>query len=81
MTQLRQQLQLKGYSPNTLRMYLSEFRHLLMLLDDFPVADLNPKRLKDYFLYCINVPQMKERKMNGKINAVKFYFEQVLHRP
>ena len=24
---------------------------------------------------------MKERKMNGKINAIKFYFEQVLNRP
>lgn len=24
---------------------------------------------------------MSELKINGKINAVKFYFEQVLHRP
>ena len=76
-----EKLTLKKYSVNTKRMYLSEFLHLLDLLDDYYVGDLNPKRLKDYFLYCIKVEKMAERKMNGKINAIKFYFEQVLHRP
>ncbi|NNL83188.1 MAG: tyrosine-type recombinase/integrase [Winogradskyella sp.] len=78
---LAKQLELKKYSPNTKRIYLAEFQHLLNLLDDYYVGDLNPKRLKDYFLYCLNVENMGERKMNGKINAIKFYFEQVLHRP
>ncbi len=79
--ELNMQLTLKQYSSNTKRIYLSEFYHLLNLLDDFDVADLSPKRLKDYFLYCIKVEKMGERKLNGKINAVKFYFEQVLNRP
>lgn len=74
-------LQLKNYSENTKRIYLSEFYHLLSLLDDYDVSDLNPKRLKDYFLYCIKDEKMRERKLNGKINAIKFYFEQVLNRP
>ncbi|ARV08314.1 integrase [Winogradskyella sp. PC-19] len=78
---LNQQLQLKDYSNSTKRIYLAEFNHLLNLLDDYDVSDLNPKRLKDYFLYCIKVEKMGERKLNGKINAIKFYFEQVLHRP
>ncbi len=78
---LNKQLALKQYSSNTKRMYLSEFFHLLSLLDDYRVEDLSPKRLKDYFLYCIKVEKMGERKMNGKINAIKFYFEQVLNRP
>ncbi|GAA4976200.1 tyrosine-type recombinase/integrase [Algibacter aquimarinus] len=77
----RNQLQIKSYSINTQRMYLSEFAELLYLINDYPVQDLNPKRLKDYFLYCVQHLKMKERKMNGKINAVKFYFEQVIHRP
>ena len=77
---LDQQLTLKKYSPSTKRIYLAEFFHLLTLLDDYNVADLSPKRLKDYFLYCVNVEKMRERKMNGKINAIKFYFEQVLNR-
>ncbi|MFK2821285.1 tyrosine-type recombinase/integrase [Flavobacteriaceae sp. LMIT009] len=78
---MHEQLALKKYSENTQRIYLAEFRHLLNLLDDYYVGDLNPKRLKDYFLYCLKVEKMSERKMNGKINAIKFYFEQVLHRP
>ena len=78
---LNKQLTLKEYSVSTKRIYLAEFLHLLKLLDDFYVGDLSPKRLKDYFLYCIQVEKMKERKMNGKINAIKFFFEQVLHRP
>lgn len=77
----RQQLVLKSYSPNTIRTYLSEFGHLLLLLKSLPINELTPQRLKDYFLYCAQELGMKERKMNGKINAVKFYFEQVLHRP
>ena len=77
----RNQLQIKSYSLNTQRMYLAEFAELLYLINDYRVQDLNPKRLKDYFLYCVQHLKMKERKMNGKINAIKFYFEQVIHRP
>ena len=78
---LSEMLDLKKYSPSTKRMYLAEFMHLLSLLDDYHVNDLNPKRLKDYFLFCLKKQKMGERKINGKINAIKFYFEQVLHRP
>jgi len=75
------QLLLKAYSTNTLRMYLSEFRELLLLLEDHPVDQLTAQRLKSYFLYCVDQLEMGERKMNGKINAIKFYLEKVLHQP
>lgn len=78
---LHEQLKLKKYSPNTIKVYLSEFGHLLGLLKGFPVENMTPKRLKDYFLYCAEKEKMSERKLNGKINAIKFYYEQVLHRP
>jgi site-specific recombinase XerD len=78
---MEKQLVLKKYSPSTVRIYLAELRHLLLLLKAFTVQDMTPKRIKDYFLYCIKNEQMGERKINGKINAIKFYFEQVLHRP
>ena len=78
---LKNQLTLKAYSENTIRMYLAEFAHLLRLIKNFPVHELTSEKLKDYFLYCVQKEHMKERKMNGKINAIKFYFEQVLHRP
>ena len=76
----KEQLHLKAYSENTVRMYISEFTHLLVLLKHHPVNNLTQDRLRDYFLYCVQKLKMKERKMNGKINAIKFYFEHVLHQ-
>ena len=76
-----QQLQLKAYSQNTIKVYVSEFSNLLFLLKAYPVNELTPERLKSYFLYCIEKEKVKEQNLNGKINAIKFYFEKVLHRP
>jgi len=76
-----EQLELKAYSNNTIKMYLYEFAHLLSTIKNYNVDLLTPEQLKAYFLYCLKKDRAKERKMNGKINAIKFYFEQVLHRP
>ena len=46
-----EQLELKAYSPNTIRMYVADFSHLLILLKHNAVDDLSHNRLKDYFLY------------------------------
>ncbi|MBV7270594.1 tyrosine-type recombinase/integrase [Winogradskyella luteola] len=78
---LYNQLMLKSYSDNTIRIYLAEFAHLLRLIKNHPVDNLSHQRLKDYFLFCVKKLKMNERKMNGKINAVKFYFEKVRHKP
>jgi len=74
------ELKLKAYSTNTITVYLSEFSQLLILLKNNPVDALTPERLKDYFLYCVEKKKIKERQLNCRINAIKFYFEQVLHR-
>ncbi|WCM43174.1 site-specific integrase [Flavobacterium sp. CBA20B-1] len=81
LTLFLEQLELKAYSSNTIKAYLNEFAHLLSTIKQHNVDDLSPDQLKSYFLYCLKKEQTKERKMNGKINAIKFYFEQVLHRP
>lgn len=75
------QLEIKAYSEHTIRTYVTEFLHLLQLIGNRSIDNLDAKKLKDYFLYCVKTLNMKERKMNGKINAIKFYFEQVLHQP
>lgn len=78
--ELIDQLMLKAYSPKTIKNYLSEFSHLLLTLKHHPVQDLTEDRLKDYFLYCVKEEAIKERQLNSRINAIKFYFEKVLHR-
>lgn len=51
----------------------------MYLLKDKPVEELSTERLRDYFLYCINTLKISENTLHSRINAVKFYFEQVLH--
>ncbi len=76
----REKLVLKGYSPNTLRTYSNEFAQLLYVIKDFSVAELSPQRLQSYFLYCAQDLKLSENQIHSRMNAVKFYFEQVLHR-
>lgn len=73
-------LQLKAYSKNTINTYRNEFTQLLLTLKSHKVDDLTPDRLRSYFLYCINTLKLSENTMHSRINAVKFYFEQVLKR-
>lgn len=77
---LIERLQLKAYSQSTISTYRNEFAQLLYLLKDKPVSELSAERLKDYFLYCTNVLKLSENTIHSRTNAVKFYFEQVLHR-
>jgi len=77
---MRQRLQLKGYSPATLRTYLNEVSVFLSLLKDTPAVALTPERIKDYLAYCYNKLRLSEHTLHSRINALKFYYEQVLGR-
>lgn len=71
-------LQLKGYSKNTINTYRNEFSQLLIAFQNNKIEDITPDRLRSYFLYCINTHKLSENTIHSRINAVKFYFEQVL---
>jgi site-specific recombinase XerD len=73
-------LQLKAYSPSTIRTYRNEFAQLLYVLKSTNVNDIDAERLRGYFLYCTNTLKLSENTLHSRINAVKFYFEQVLGR-
>ena len=73
-------LQLKAYSLNTINSYRNEFGQLLHVLKDKSVDDLDAEKLRSYFLYCTNHLKLSENTLHSRINAVKFYFEQVLKR-
>lgn len=75
-----QQLKLKTYSPSTIRTYRNEFMQLLQLLKNKPVNDLTPKDLKRYLVYCYEKLGLTENTLHSRINAIKFYYEQVLKR-
>ena len=75
-----QQLKLKAYSQNTIRTYCAEFAQLLKILKSHPVDELTPERVRAYILYCIDTLKLSENLIHSRINAIKFYFEQVLFR-
>ncbi|MFV0606136.1 MAG: tyrosine-type recombinase/integrase [Niabella sp.] len=76
----RETLVLKAYSPNTLKTYLTEFAQLLIIIKSYPVTKLSEEKLRAYFLYCIEKLKLSELQIHSRLNAIKFYFEQVLHQ-
>ncbi len=69
---------LKGYSPNTIRTYCNEFAQLLYLLKGNNVDNLSSEKLRSYFLYCATSLKLSENIIHSRLNAIKFYFNQVL---
>jgi integrase/recombinase XerD len=78
---IQKTLVLKGYSKSTIRNYTSEFHILLRVLSIRPINSLNEDQLKSYLLWLITVKKYSEARVHTAINAIKFYFEQVLKRP
>lgn len=73
------QLQLKAFSPSTIRTYQGEFRQLLQQLGAIAVQQLTTEQVKRYLLFCIR-QGISENTIHSRLNALKFYFEQVLGR-
>jgi integrase/recombinase XerD len=73
-----EQLKLKCYSASTIKTYRNEFLQLLKLLKSKPVYNLTVDDIRRYMLYAIEKEGIKENTAHSRINALKFYFEQVL---
>lgn len=80
MKDMQQRLQLKAYSASTARTYLAEMAHLLKTVGNVPADSLTPDQLRRYLVYCFEKLGVKENTLHSRINALKFYYEQVLKR-
>ncbi|MFS8082499.1 MAG: site-specific integrase, partial [Ginsengibacter sp.] len=76
--QYKNRLILKGYSPSTIRTYCNEFQIFLHTLKNKSAKELSPAQLQRYILYCINQLKLSENTVHSRMNALKFYYEQVL---
>ncbi len=72
------QLRLKAYSSSTIITYRKEFLQLLQLLKRKPVEELTPDDLRRYMIYITEKQRVSENTAHSRLNALKFYFEQVL---
>ncbi len=76
---LIEQLKLKAYSNSTIKTYQNEFLQLLQSINTYPVQNLKPDDLRRYLLKCIE-EGLKENTIHSRLNALKFYYEQVLKK-
>jgi site-specific recombinase XerD len=77
---MEKHLRLKGYSASTMKTYTNEVGAFLKTIKNHPAATFDTKRLKDYLNYCAAELKMNEYTLHSRMNALKFYFEQVLKR-
>ena len=77
---MREELILRGYSPNTQKVYLSEFFQFLSILKQHSAQNLPVEKIRSYLVYCSERLKLKEATLHSRVNALKFYYEQVIHR-
>ncbi|MCB9282633.1 MAG: site-specific integrase [Lewinellaceae bacterium] len=73
-------LMLKRYSYETVKSYTSHFRQFLRYLEGRPPQEVTKEGIHQYLLTRIRNKKISESTQNGIINAIKFYYEQVLGR-
>ncbi len=73
-------LVLKAYSNSTIKTYRNEFFQLLKELKHVPAESLAIEKIKKYIHYCYEKLQLSDATVYSRINALKFYYEEVLGR-
>jgi site-specific recombinase XerD len=75
-----EKLQRKRYSPNTIKTYVSYIRSFAKEFQDCPLSNVTPQQINAYMLRLIRDRNISASQQNQRINAIKFYYEQVLGR-
>jgi site-specific recombinase XerD len=74
-------LKMKNYSENTIRTYLSMFDRFIKHFGGTDTDRISDSDIREYLLFLIVKRQVSQSYQNQAINAIKFYYEQVLGRP
>ena len=73
-------LQLKGYSEGTQKLYVSAVRQLCEHVNK-PPGKITEEDLRDYFLYGKNVKKWSRSTSTVALCGIKFFFDQTIKRP
>jgi integrase/recombinase XerD len=77
---MQQTLVLKSYSASTIKTYVNEVGVFLRTIRKHKADDFTVQRIKDYLQYCAATLKLTENTLHSRMNALKFYYEQVLNR-
>ena len=78
---LEERLLLRRYSPRTIKSYKSAFGGFLSFYPQKHPKDIDKKEVEAYLIHCIRKLKLSESSQNLIINAIKFYYEQVMGLP
>ena len=81
LAKVHQKLVLKAYSAHTVRNYKSELMTFFKYFENYNLKNLDKEQIESYIFYLINKYKISETKQNMAINAIKFYYEQILGMP
>jgi integrase/recombinase XerD len=69
----------RRYSPTTVKTYLNFFTQFAAHIQPKPVREAEEADIKAFLLYLVKERELGYSSQNQAVNAIKFYFEQVLH--
>jgi site-specific recombinase XerD len=75
---MEQKLNIKGYSANTRKTYLQQFKEFLCFCGDTPSLDITEHEIHNYMLFLVEKKKVSRSTQGQAINAIKFFFEKVL---
>ena len=78
LSRMKQHLQLKAYSNSTIKTYLNEMGSFLKTIKNNSADGFTVQRIKDYLQYCYTELHLSENTLHSRMNALKYYYEQVL---
>jgi integrase/recombinase XerD len=73
-----EKLSIKRYSPNTTRTYVAAFEVFINYYENKELTAITEEEIKDFLLFMVEEKHVSESYQNQLINAIKFYYEQVL---
>jgi site-specific recombinase XerD len=73
-------LELKAYGLNTIRTYRNEFSQFVTFFSMEDISGFDAMQIRSYLLYCLKKLRLSENTLHSRINAIKFYYEQVLKK-
>lgn len=76
---MKNTLKLKGYSPKTIKSYMSHANLFLKYIGK-PVEDLEKEDISRYLLSLLEVQKCSHSYVNQAVNSIKFFFREVLKK-
>lgn len=79
--QVSDKIKLKGYSISTGKNYILHLKEFFVNISKkYTIEEVGQQVIEKYLLWRMEIKDVSESDMNSHINAIKFYYEQVLGR-